>query len=547
MNDQQYRVNRRGLLRATAILAASTAAAGLVGGVQNEAFAQSTRSADTLRIGVGTEATTLDPHFYNLTPNSETSYHIFEYLVSWDEAQNLGPGLASSWTQPADDTWVFNLREGVTFQDGTPFTAEDVVFSINRAPNVPNSPASFGQFTARIVKAEATAPHTLKITTNGPHPYLLSDMTQIAVVSHIIGANATTEDYNSGKAAIGTGPYRLKEWVRGDRLVYERNEKYWGTKPAWKTVLVKPITAPAARVSALLAKDVDLINQIPSTDIKRLRQTSGIRVQETPEPRLFYMSPDVERDKSPFVTDKQGNPLDRNPLKDVRVRRAISKAMNRDQLVERIMDGLGESAGQFVPEKISGANPAMKPESFDIEGAKKLLAEAGYPDGFGMTIHGPNDRYVNDAKILQAVAQMLTRIGIAVKVETLPKSVYFTRVANFEFSFQLVGTSADIGGGGYSVEKYLVHTPDAKRGLGAGNRGHYSSPKVDALLDKASVTLDQAAREKLLQDVAAAAIGEDVALIPLFFGMNTWAMASNLNYVPRSDGFTLAAEVTAAK
>ncbi|MGE0004873.1 MAG: ABC transporter substrate-binding protein [Parvibaculaceae bacterium] len=536
-------MNRRAFVT-SALAAASAAAAG--GGFASHPSAALAQEADTseLRIGVGSEITTLDPHFYNLTPNSEAAYHVYDCLVSWDSAQIMGPGLAKSWTKPAADVWVFDLHEGVTFHDGTLFTADDVVFSIARASEVPNSPSSFAQYTARIAKAEAISPAKLRITTKDVHPYLLSDLTQIAVISRKVGTGARTEDYNSGKAAIGTGPYRVVEWVRGDRLVYERNDNYWGRKPIWRRVTVKPVTSPGARVTALLAGDVAVINQVPSGDIARLKQNGDLRIAEMAEPRLFYIAMDQERDKTPFATDKSGNPLERNPLRDARVRLAISKAMNRELLVERIMDGLGEPAGQLVPDVIDGASKTLKVEPWDVEGARKLLAEAGYPDGFGLTVHGPNDRYLNDARIVQAVAQMLTRIGIEAKVETLPKSVYFSRVAKFEFSFQLIGSSTDIGAGAYGLAKYVLHSRNAETGMGAGNRGHYGNPEVDALIDQASVELGDEKRNLLLQQATDIAIGKDTALIPLFYGVNAWATRKPLKIGPRSDAFTLAMEVS---
>jgi peptide/nickel transport system substrate-binding protein len=495
-----------------------------------------------LRIGLGTEPTTLDPHFFNLVVNSEIAYQIFDYLVSWDANEQFGPGLAESWSRPDDHTWEFRLRQGVVFQDGTPFSAEDVPFSFNRAANVPNSPQSFSQYTARIARAEPVDAQTLRITTRGPHPYLLSDLSQLAIVSRKIGANATTADYNSGKAAIGTGPYRLAGWVRGGRLELVRNERYWGAKPIWERVNIRPLTNPASRVSALLSGDVDVIDQVPTGDLKALARNSDVRASRATEPRLFYMQPDVQRDRSPFVTDKAGKPLDRNPLKDVRVRRAISKALNRQLLVDRVMDGVGVPAGQFVPQNFAGASPRLKAEPYDLAGAKQLMAQAGYPDGFGLTIHGPTDRYVNGVQILQAVAQMLTPLGIAVKVETMPQSIYFSRAANLEFSFMLMGSNAVIGLGAFSLERFMVHTHDPAKGMGVGNRGRYSSPQVDALIDQAALTLDDTKREAMLAQAADIAVGQDVAVITLFHGVNPWASRHDLSFTPRADGFTLASE-----
>src|SRR5262249_17979594 len=239
--------------------------------------------------------------------------------------------------------------------------------------------------------------------------------------------------------------------------------------------------------------------------------------------------------------DKAGKPLEKNPLKDARVRRAISKAINRQALVERVMDGLAIPAGQFLPEGFFGFSPALKPETYDPDGAKKLLAEAGYTDGFGLTLHGPNNRYVNDEQVVQAVAQMLARIGIATRVETLPFSVYTTRARKFEFSAALLGWGVSTGEGSYPLVS-LVATFNAEKGLGPWNWSRYSNPRMDGVLDQALETMDNASREKLLQEAAEIAL-RDQAVVPLHYQVNTWAARRGYSYPARTDERTYAFDV----
>jgi peptide/nickel transport system substrate-binding protein len=255
--------------------------------------------------------------------------------------------------------------------------------------------------------------------------------------------------------------------------------------------------------------------------------------------RVIYLHLDHKRDASPFVTGTDG----KNPLKDLRVRQAISKSINRPAIVEKVMEGVAIPAGQLLPEGFFGVSPNLKPETYDPEGAKQLLADAGWGDGFGLTIHGPNDRYINDAKIAQAIGQMLTRVGIKTKVETMPKSVYFRRASRGgpnktpEFSFVLVGWGAGTGEAS-SPLKSLLHTYDKSRGFGASNRGRYSNPDLDKLVEDALATVDDAKREKLLQKATEIAIG-DLGIIPLHYQVNTWATRAGLAYLPRTDESTV--------
>ncbi len=498
--------------------------------------------AQELRIGIGAEATTMDPHFYNLTPNIEVNEHIFDYLVHTDAKSQVKPGLALSWSLVNETTWEFKLRPGVVFHDGTPLKADDVAFTFDRAPKVPNTPASYSQFLRRITAVTAVDDATVRVTTDGPNPMVVRQVSNVAIVSRKHGTGATTNDYNFGKAAIGTGPYKLAEWVPADRLVLVRNDNYWGEKPKWSRVTMKPISNATARSAAVLAGDVDLINFVPSVDIEKLKKTPNLSVVTEVGSRLFYMMPDVGRAQSPFVTDKAGTPLPKNPLQDVRVRRALSKAIDRTALVERVMDGAGAIAGQFLPDGSYGVTPKLKPEAYDPEGAKKLLAEAGYPDGFGLTVHGTNDRYLNDARVVQTVGQMLSRIGITTKVEALPKANYFTRASNRDFSFFLIGTGTN-DGETTSLVLYILASYDEKKGLGNGNRSRYSNPKVDELIGRSLVEMNESKREMLLREATEIGLGQDQAIIPMFFEVNTWALKKGLTYTARTDGRTTAMDV----
>jgi len=503
-------------------------------------FCAASASAADLSIALGADVTSIDPHYHNLTPNNNVAEHIFETLVTKDARSRLKPALAEAWRAVDDLTWEFRLRRGVKFHDGSDFTAADVVFSLDRVALVPNSPGPFTLYSKQITEKIIVDPHTVRLKTATPYPLMPNDMSTIFMVSGRAAKGAATEDFNNGRAAIGTGPFRFVRYARGDRIELARFDAYWGAKPAWDKVTFRVIASDPSRVAALLAGDVRAIENVPTADLARLSKNPNIIISRTVSHRVMYLHLDSSRDKSPFVTDRAGKPLDRNPLKDVRVRKAISKAINRPAIVERVMEGAAVATGQLMPEGMFGYTPALKPEAFDPEGARKLLAEAGYPDGFGLTLHGPNDRYVNDDQICQAIAQMLTRIGIVTKVETAPSSVYFTRGTKLEFSFMLVGWAADTAEAS-SPLKSLLATFDSKKGMGAANRGRYSNPKMDALLEQALATVDDPKREALLQQATETGIG-DLGIIPLHHQVNLWGTRKGLTYAPRTDERTLAHE-----
>ena len=501
------------------------------------AIAPSSAAAASLTVGLGTDVTAIDPHYHNLTPNNNVAAHIFGYLVDRNEKSQPIPGLATEWKVVDPTTWEFKLRKGVKFHDGSDFTAADVVASIERVPKVPNSPSPFTAYTKQIQKIEVVDPYTIRFRTATPYPLMPSDMTQVAIISKQF-VNASTEDFNSGKAAIGTGPYKVVKYTKSDRLELARNDAWWGGKTPWDKVTLRILPNDASRVAALLSGDVQVIENVPTSDAAKLKTDKRLGIYRTVADRLIYLHMDSDRDVSPFVTDKEGKPLPKNPLKDPRVRHALSKAINRPAIVDRVMEGEAIPSGQLVADFLFGATKNLQPEKFDPDGAKKLLAEAGYPNGFGLTIHAPNNRYVNDAKIAQTVAQMLTRAGIDTKVIAMPSATYFTQATDLKFSFMLLGWSTGTGEASSSL-KALLMTFNRDKGYGTANRGRYSNGKVDALTEDALATVDDAKREAYLQRAAELAIN-DTGIVPLHFQVNLWATRDGITYVPRTDENTLA-------
>ncbi len=500
-------------------------------------------TAAELVIALGADVTSIDPHSNNAAPNNSIAEQIFNKLIENDARQNLKPGLAEAWRTVDDLTWEFKLRKGIKFHDGADFTAADVAFSIER-PAILNSPGGFTIYTRSIVDKTIVDPYTIRLRTATPYPNLPTDMAGLIIVSSKAAKGAASADFDSGKATVGTGPWKFVRYVKGDRIELARNDNYWGGKPAWDKVTFRLITSDPSRIAALLSGDVQMIEVVPTADYAKLKTHKDITIFTTISNRMIHLHLDSNRDKSPFITDRAGKPLEKNPFKDARVRKAFSKAINRNAIVERVMEGLAQPAGQLMPEGFFGVSPNLKPEAFDPEGAKKLLAEAGYPDGFGITLHGPNNRYVNDDQVVQAVAQMLTRVGIATRVEALPFSVYLSRAHKLEFSVALLGWGVTTGEATYPLRS-LVATYSQAKGFGTFNWGRYSNPQMDALLEQGLATVDNAKREKLLQQATELVIN-DTGLIPLHYQVNTWAARKGLVYTPRTDERTYAHEVRAA-
>ncbi|MBI1244219.1 MAG: ABC transporter substrate-binding protein [Alphaproteobacteria bacterium] len=496
-------------------------------------------AAQELVMGLGGAVTSIDPHFHNLAPNNGVAANIFDRLVHQDENQRLIPGLATEWQAIDDTTWEFKLRKDVRFHDGSPFDAEDVVATIRRVPRVPNSPSSFAISTRAIAETIVVDSHTIRFRTSKPYPLLPNDLSTVNIISRKAG-EAATGDFNQGRAAIGTGPFKLIEFVPGDRVVLQRNDAYWGGAVPWSRVTIKTIANPSARTAALVAGDVQIIDQVSTADVPRIKSNPQIAISKTTSNRLIYLALDQNREQSPFVTDKQGALLPNNPFKNRKVRMALSRAINRDAIAQRIFDGEAIPAGGLLPTGFFGTSEKLKPDTFDPEIARKLLAEAGYPNGFAMTIHGPNDRYPEDEKVLQAIGPMFSRVGIDTRVVTLPWANFVTQASapNYAYSLMLVGWGAGTGEVS-SPLRSLLASVNKDSGMGASNRGRYSNPQLDEQLSKALATVDDVARAKLLAEASETAMG-DVGLIPLYYQVNLWAHRRGIQYAPRADEYTLA-------
>jgi peptide/nickel transport system substrate-binding protein len=517
---------------AAALLAAAARCAVAAGAV---AAAGAAGAAD-LRIAMSADVTSMDPHYATVAPNIAVSWHVFDALTRVDENARLVPGLAESWRALDATTWEFRLRRGVKFHDGSELTAEDVLFSLDRPATLTASPGPFTTFTRPIVAKEAPDRYTVRLKTREPYAMVPYDVQNIFIVSRRAAANATTEDFNAGRAMVGSGPFRFVSFKRGDRVELARHDAYWDERPAWDRVTLRILPTDQARVAALLAGEVDAIEYVPTADAARLKRNAAFRVAEKVSWRTLFLTLDQERERSPFVTDKSGKPLPRNPFRDARVRLAVSKALNRQAIADRVMDGFALPAANLVSPPVFGHVSSLKPEALDLDAAKKLLAEAGFSDGFGVTLHAPNNRYVNDEQVAQTVAQMLARAGIAVRVEAMPVAAYFPRARNREFSLALLGWGSMSGD--LALRSTLL-TFDAERGWGAWNWGRYANAKVDAAVVQALATVDDAKREALAREAASLALG-DQAIVPIHHQVVTWGMRANIAYAPRTDEFTLA-------
>ena len=491
-----------------------------------------TAGAQTITAGLAAAPSSMDPHFATTGQNQQLSAILYDRLIHIGDDGNFVPGLATEWSVSDDRlTWTFTLREGVTFHDGSPFTAADAIFTFERIPEVPNSPAPFTQRLAAIESAEAVDDYTLVITTSEPAPGLPTDLSTIYIVSQNV-ADAESADFDRGTAAVGTGPYRQVSYSPGENLVIERNPDYWGDAPDFENVTIRFLDNSASRVASLQAGEVDFIDAVPPNDLQRLREMDPITVVSAPSARMLYMGVDQLEDTTVQIDPEVGN-----PFLDQRVREALSLAINREAIIDRIQFGSGAPANQFAPEGIFGHNPDIPQPEYDPERARELLEEAGYGDGWSMTIHGPAGRYVNDTDVLLAIGQMWSQVGLDIEVENVPANVYFGQATAREFSAFMVAFGITTGESSLALRNVLG-TVDEDRGWGSNNRFRYSSEEFDAALERAFEAFEDDEREAALQEAAAIA-AEDVAVIPLYWEGNNWAVRGDIDFTPSPDGRSL--------
>ncbi len=495
------------------------------------AFLSCTLAAQTLTLGTKLELNTLDPHFFNAFPTGSSHSTIYEALVNNDEHQKLQPALATSWKVVNDTTWEFKLRRGVKFHDGSDFGADDVIATYERVPNVPNSPNSFAQFVRGIASIAKQGDDTLIIKTKTPNPKLAFELSRVLIVPARVARTATTADFNANKTAIGTGPYKVVSWSNGDRLVLERNDAYWGPKPPWARATERVIAKDPTRVAALLTGEVDAIDLPAIADLPRLRADQRFTLSKGAAGLVHYIALDSAREVSPNVTAKDGRPLAKNPLQDPRVRKALSLAINRNAIAERLMEGSAVPAAQLLPTTYPGTSQKLKADAFDLPKAQALLKQAGWGDGFRIVLTATNDRYPNDAAIAQTIAQMWSKLGLKAEVEAIPGSVFFGRASKQEFSAFAAQYGSEEAGSGIRA---LLMTPDPAIGAGTANRTRYSNGKVDALAREALMQMDESKRSAWLEKAIEVAV-EDQAFIPVFYPIFDYAAKKGLKVTHRPE------------
>jgi len=500
--------------------------------------------AEDLVIATKNGPASMDPHFTATSANAEATKHVFDTLLRSGNNLEVLPGLATEWSAVDATTWEFKLREGVKFHDGSEFTAEDVKFSIERIPNV-TGPNPSTIYVRRVAGVEIVDSHTIRISTDGPAPTLPNDFVRLFVVSHLAAADYGTIDsaaqgFNSGDATIGTGPYKFVSWAPTQDLVLQRFDDYWGGAQPWDRVIRKEVPNDAARVAQLRAGQVDLISKVPSTDLSGIESDPNLQVIRTPSVYIPYLEFDFRTD-TPMVWDNGGAKLATNPFLDPRVREAFDLALDREAIVDVALEGMGEVSTQLVAPNIFGYNAEIAAPAYDLDKAKALLAEAGYPEGFKVALNYANDRMPTE--LGPTVAQLLAAIDITVEVQGVPAAVFNPAKTRGEYSLYMASWGTLTGESNYMLSS-LMHSNDKEKSLGAFNVRGYSNPEMDKLIEDAAVEMDEAKRRALLEE-ANLLVATDRPDLPLAINVSAWgAKADKIAYSPRSDEDTLAMDVT---
>lgn len=509
--------------------------------------------AAQITIGLAAAPTSADPHFHVLAANNMLSGHVFSSLLRADNNLRLQPDLAESWALEGGNTWRMQLRSGVTFHDGSPFTARDVVYSLCRVLHPSGPTGSFQTASRALAGIEIEGDLVVKLRMRVPDPAFLSNLAAVRIISSRsagaggvafnletrcgdIPAPAAT-DFDGGKMANGTGPYRLTHYSSGEQLTLEPNAAYFGDKPKWDRVVMRAVPNAGSRLANLLSGEFDLIENPSAQDLDTIKRRGGLAYVVVPSIRVIYLQPDMERDPSPLARDKSGH----NPLRDPRVREAISLSIDRKTLTSRLMDGMAVPADRYAPPGLFGALTEAPARPYDPARARKLLAEAG-AEAMILTLSATRDRYVADASVAQALGQYLSRVGIQTTVEAMPQVNFFPNRARREFSLAMGGWGYSSEGAAYLQRSWLA-TPNPAMGLGGSNYGGYRNDVFNTLLSKALVEMDDGVRADLLQRAELQALSDN-ALIPLYWETSLWAFKDKYSYAGRADQITNADELT---
>jgi peptide/nickel transport system substrate-binding protein len=501
-------------------------------------------AAQDLRVGVRAALTSPDPAS-SFTPDRNVALQVWEPLMVQDAALKPVPGLAASWRMRDPTTWEIKLRPGAVFSDGTPVVPEDVAATFRRNMAT-NAVQTYKSNLREVTAVEAEGSDTVIIRTRGPSPNLPYDLATFGIVWAKATEGATNEDFNGGRAAIGTGPYRLVRWTPGQGVALERNPRYWGPAPHWAKVDWRFIPNDSARTAALLAGELDVIDAVPAELTARV-EGDKTRILSSTAIMMLHLMMDLGRASSPYATGADGQPLPRNPLADLRVRQAISMAINRQAIAERALQGTADPAGQFMAPGLDGHDPSLAPPRYDPARARALLAEAGFPQGFTLTVSCTNDRYAGDGRICQVLGQMLGAIGIKANVDAMPMSILLRRRGGggpdggMDLSMFMLGYGAPNGLASSALSS-LVQTQNRAAGKGGNNFTGYSNPTMDRLIDQAETELDDTKRAALVQQATRLAMS-DVAIVPLLFTKNYWGVRRGLTLDLRADSLTFAATV----
>jgi peptide/nickel transport system substrate-binding protein len=494
-------------------------------------FVSGLAGAKTLRYASQDDPQTLDPHAANLQVSSRVLVNVYDTLIFRDRNWKLVPWLATSWAQPNPTTWRFKLREGVKFHDGTPFTADDVVFSVERAL----APTSQMRTSVQGVEsARRIDDLTVEMVLKEPNPALLQHLTTLRIMSRAWSVKnrvekpldyKNKEDAYTNRNANGTGPFRVREWQPDVKVVLVQNPDWWGHKAGYfesnlTEVVMLPIKSASTRIAALISGEVDLVIDPATQDVQRLRGNPNLKVLEGGEMRVQYVAFDMKRDELLYGSEKS-----RNPFKDLRVRQAVAHAIDTEAIKAKVMRGLAKPIGTIITDKVDGYAPDADTRlPYDRERAKKLLAEAGYPAGFEVQFDCGNNQPAVD--ICQAVASMLSQVNILVKPTIQPQAILFPRLEKFETSFYLLSWGGGVTSDALYTLNALLHSVGAK-GEGDFNMGRYASPQMDRLIDQIKVEGDAAKRAALIRQALLLA-NRDLVVVPIHQPLIPWAMRSNV-------------------